>query len=67
MLSPRVIDYIVGDDTVWEQEPLAGLARDGQLVALEHTGFWQPMDTLREKEQVEAAWATGNAPWKIWA
>jgi glucose-1-phosphate cytidylyltransferase len=66
VLSPKVIDYISGDDTVWEQEPLSALARDGQLVALEHTGFWQPMDTLRERNLLEELWQSGNAPWKAW-
>lgn len=62
-----VLDRIAGDDTVWEQAPLSGLAADGQLSAYRHEGFWQPMDTLREKQQLEALWATGQAPWKLWA
>ena len=66
VLSPRVLDLIEGDDTVWEREPLEHLAKQDELVAFRHNGFWQPMDTLREKEQLEAAWAAGNAPWKIW-
>lgn len=66
VLSPKVIDYIEGDDTVWELEPLAGLARDGELVALEHKGFWQPMDTLRERNLLEELWQSGKAPWKAW-
>jgi glucose-1-phosphate cytidylyltransferase len=65
--QPDVLDRISGDDTVWEQAPLAGLAADGQLSAYRHEGFWQPMDTLREKQQLEALWATGRAPWKLWA
>jgi glucose-1-phosphate cytidylyltransferase len=66
VLSPGVIDYIEDDATVWEQEPLAGLARKGELVALEHTGFWQPMDTLRERNLLEDLWNSGKAPWKVW-
>jgi glucose-1-phosphate cytidylyltransferase len=66
VLSPRVIDRIADDRTTWEQEPLAGLARDGQLSAFRHDGFWQPMDTLREKRYLEELWESGRAPWKIW-
>jgi glucose-1-phosphate cytidylyltransferase len=66
VLSPKVLDRIEGDATVWEREPLEGLARDGQLAAFRHAGYWQPMDTLREKQQLEAAWASGKAPWKVW-
>ena len=66
VLSPLVLDLIEGDRTVWEKEPLERLAARGELAAFRHDGFWQPMDTLREKEQLEAAWATGRAPWKIW-
>lgn len=63
VLNPRVIDRIAGDPTPWEAEPLAGLARDGQLGAYVHEGFWQAMDTLRDKRHLESLWATGNAPW----
>jgi glucose-1-phosphate cytidylyltransferase len=66
MLSPKVLDYIDGDATTWEREPLERLAREGQLGVYRHEGFWQPMDTLREKQQLEALWATGSAPWKSW-
>ena len=66
VLSPAVLDYIAGDDTVWEQEPLERLAREGQLAAYRHDGFWQPMDTLRDKRQLEELWRTGRAPWKTW-
>jgi glucose-1-phosphate cytidylyltransferase len=66
VLSPKVIDLIAADDTLWEAEPLARLAASGQLMAFEHTGFWQPMDTLRDKNQLEKLWDSGNAPWKIW-
>ena len=67
VLSPRVLDYIDGDDTLWEQEPLQRLAADGQLMAWQHAGFWQPMDTLRDKTYLEELWASGTAPWKTWA
>jgi len=66
LLSPDVIDYIEGDETMWEQGPLNRLAAEGQLTAYFHRGFWQPMDTLREKNQLEHLWSTGNAPWKNW-
>jgi len=64
VLSPKVLDRISGDGTFWEKEPLETLARDGQLMAFEHDGFWQPMDTLRDKRHLEELWATGKAPWK---
>jgi glucose-1-phosphate cytidylyltransferase len=67
VLSPRVLDYIEGDDTLWEQEPLQRLAADGELMAWPHSGFWQPMDTLRDKTYLEELWASGKAPWKTWA
>jgi glucose-1-phosphate cytidylyltransferase len=67
VLSPRVLDYLEGDATVWEQQPLQGLAADGELMAFEHPGFWQPMDTLRDKIYLEELWAAGKAPWKTWA
>ena len=66
VLSPKVGDYIEGDSVVWEREPLERLANDGQLSVYHHNGFWQPMDTLRDKRQIEALWDSGNAPWKIW-
>lgn len=66
VLSPRCIDRIANDQSSWEGEPLAGLAADGQLMAFEHAGFWQPMDTLREKNLLEDLWQTGKAPWKVW-
>ena len=66
VLSPAVMDYIEGDDTVWEVEPLERLAREGQLAAYAHEGFWHPMDTLRDKNQLEALWSAGKAPWKVW-
>ncbi len=67
VLSPKVIDYIADDMTVWEREPMEGLARDGQLAAYQHDGFWQPMDTLRDKMLLQQLWESGNAPWKSWA
>ncbi|WP_019517902.1 glucose-1-phosphate cytidylyltransferase [Sphingomonas sp. Mn802worker] len=66
VLSPRVIDRIAGDETLWEQEPLRGLAQDGELMAYEHHGFWQPMDTLREKQMLNTMWENGKAPWCTW-
>lgn len=66
VLSPRVIDYIEGDQTTWEGDPLERLAREGQLAAYPHEGFWHPMDTLRDKNQLESLWSDGNAPWKVW-
>ena len=66
VLDPSVLDLVAGDDTVWEQEPLTTLAERGELMAFEHHGFWQPMDTLRDKQQLEALWATNRAPWKTW-
>jgi glucose-1-phosphate cytidylyltransferase len=64
--EPGVIDYIEGDRTVWEREPMTNIAHDGQMVAYRHTGFWQPMDTLRDKNLLEELWAAGKAPWKVW-
>ncbi len=66
VLEPGVFDYIKGDSTMWEREPLEQLARDGQLMAYTHTGFWQCMDTLREKYILEELWKSGSAPWKVW-
>lgn len=66
VLSPKVIDYIAADSTSWELEPMARLAAENQLHAFEHNGFWQPMDTLREKNLLEDLWASGEAPWKQW-
>jgi glucose-1-phosphate cytidylyltransferase len=66
VLSPRVMDYIEGDATVWEREPLERLAAGGNLAAFVHTGFWQPLDTLRDKILLNDLWATGKAPWKVW-
>ena len=66
VMEPAVLDRIGGDDTVLEQEPLRSLARDGQLSAYRHAGFWQPMDTLRDKNYLEELWRGGDAPWKVW-
>lgn len=66
VLNPKVIDRISDDSTVWEQEPLVSLAEEGELKAHFHQGFWQPMDTLRDKNHLEALWSSGNPPWKNW-
>ncbi|MBT32284.1 MAG: glucose-1-phosphate cytidylyltransferase [Thalassobius sp.] len=66
VLEPSVIDHITGDDTVWEREPLETLAETGNLSAYKHTGFWQPMDTLRDKNVLEDMWDKDKAPWKVW-
>jgi glucose-1-phosphate cytidylyltransferase len=66
VLSPKCIDLIDGDTTSWEGEPLAKLAKSGQMMAFEHHGFWQPMDTLRDKNQLEQLWQGGQAPWRVW-
>ncbi len=66
VLSPSCIDLITGDSCIFEREPLTELAHQGELMAFEHDGFWQPMDTLRDKNQLEALWASGAAPWKSW-
>jgi len=66
VLSPKVLERISGDQCVWEQEPLMGLATDGQLMSYKHEGFWQPMDTLRDKMYLEELWDAGEAPWKTW-
>ncbi len=66
VLNPKVIDYIAGDQTIWEREPLERLAREGQLSTYKHSGFWQPMDTLRDKNHLEQLWNSGQAPWKVW-
>jgi glucose-1-phosphate cytidylyltransferase len=66
VLSPRVLDRIEGDATVWEREPMEGLAADGQLAAFVHDGFWQPLDTLRDKNSLNELWSSGHAPWKVW-
>ena len=67
VLSPSVIDLIDGDETIWERQPLEILAERGELKAYLHTGFWQPMDTLRDKNYLEELWESGKAPWKIWS
>ena len=66
VLEPKVFDYIEGDQTQWEREPLENLAKDNQLMAYKHTSFWQCMDTLRDKKLLETLWQENNAPWKIW-
>ena len=66
VLTPKVFDYLKDDSTVWEQDPLRNLAEDRELMAYEHHGFWQPMDTLRDKHLLEELWQSGSAPWKSW-
>ena len=66
VLSPEVLDLVDGENCVWEQEPLSSLAEQGELIAFEHTGFWQPMDTMRDKLLLEELWNSNQAPWKIW-
>lgn len=66
VLEPKVITYIEGDSTIFERKPLEKLAADSELVAYKHSGFWKPMDTLRDKRELEDMWATGSAPWKVW-
>jgi glucose-1-phosphate cytidylyltransferase len=66
ILSPKVLDYIADDSTTWEQGPMQRLVEEGQMSVYFHTGFWQPMDTLRDKRQLEDLWQMGNPPWKIW-
>lgn len=67
VLSKKVMDYIDGDETIWERAPLQNLAKNGELQAYSHNNFWQAMDTLREKQTLEALWKTGEAPWKVWS
>jgi len=66
VLSPKVLDYVEGDATIWESEPMERLAREGELSAYRHSGFWQPMDTLRDRRELEQMWVSGNAEWKLW-
>lgn len=66
VLSPKVLSYLHGDDTIWEQDPMIQLAADGELMAYKHEGFWQPMDTLHDKNTLEKLWESGTAPWKKW-
>jgi glucose-1-phosphate cytidylyltransferase len=66
VLEPGILDYIADDITVWEQEPLQMLAKDGMLAAYKHDGFWQSMDSLRDKMVIEELWNSGHPPWKIW-
>lgn len=65
VLEPKAIDYIASDSTSWEREPLFNLARDGELAAFQHSGFWKPCDTLRDKRELEMLWSSGNAPWRM--
>ena len=66
VLEPPVLDYIEGDGSIWEREPLERLAADGELMAFRHDGFWQPMDTLRDVRLLESLWESGDVPWKVW-
>jgi glucose-1-phosphate cytidylyltransferase len=66
VLSPKVIELVAGDATLWEREPMETLARTGELMAFRHSGFWQPMDTLRDRQTLEELWSAGKAPWKLW-
>ena len=66
VVEPEAVDYIEGDHTTWEREPMERLAAEGKLAAYKHNGFWQPMDTLRDKNYLEELWASGEAPWKVW-
>jgi len=66
VLEPKVFDYLEDDSTIWEREPLEKLVKKGQLSVYKHTNFWQPLDTLRDKDYLEKLWASGKAPWKIW-
>lgn len=66
VVEPAVFNYIDGDDVSWERDPLERIAKEGQLMAYRHRGFWKPMDTLRDQRELEALWNSGNAPWKIW-
>jgi glucose-1-phosphate cytidylyltransferase len=66
VLSPKVLPYLHGDETIWEQEPMIQLAAAGELMAFQHEGFWQPMDTLHDKNTLEQLWVSGTAPWKKW-
>ncbi len=64
--EPKIFDYIKGDSTIWERDPLEGLASDGQLMAFKHKGFWKPMDTLKDKQDLNELWSSGTAAWKLW-
>jgi glucose-1-phosphate cytidylyltransferase len=67
VLSPKTLELVEGDETIWERKPLETLAQTGQLQAFRHPGFWQPMDTLRDKNHLEDLWQSGKAPWKAWS
>ena len=67
VLEPEVLEYIEGDETIWERGPLERLATDGQLMAYRHESFWHPMDTMRDRVHLEQLWSSGRAPWKVWA
>jgi glucose-1-phosphate cytidylyltransferase len=67
VLSPSVLPLIESDQSIWESKPLEALTNQGELIAYQHQGFWQPMDTLRDKTYLEELWASGQAPWKVWS
>ena len=67
VLSSKALDYIQGDNTIWEQGPLKKLATDGELMSFKHEDFWQPMDTLRDRHYLEELWVSEKAPWKLWS
>ena len=67
ILSPKIFSLLENDDTIWEEAPLIKLAENGQLMAYQHEGFWQPMDTLRDKQELQELWDSGNAPWRQWS
>ena len=66
VMEPKIFDYLQDDDTILEQDPMRKLAKDGQLMAFQHEGFWQPMDTVRDRQHLEELWESGKAPWKVW-
>jgi glucose-1-phosphate cytidylyltransferase len=66
VLEPNIFDYIEGDNTAWENEPLQNLAKNGELEGYKHSGFWKPMDTLRDRYDLDTLWASEKAPWKVW-
>jgi len=66
VLEPGIFNYLKGENIIWERGPMEGLARDGQMAAYQHTGFWQPMDTLRDRNHLESLWKSGHAPWCVW-
>ena len=66
VLEPQAFEYIEGDETIWEREPLENLAKDSRIIAYKHSGFWRPMDTLRDKRELEELWSSNKADWRVW-